>query len=78
MAAIRGRALRQRQLRRGIRSLVTTLVAFGLFAVAGPAWSTGQVGEPAADFTLQDSEGFFHTLSDYQDNVVLLFMVGYG
>jgi len=41
-------------------------------------WATGQVGEPGADFTLQDSHpGDWHTLSDYQGNVVILFMIGY-
>jgi len=54
--------------------LLTTLIVLA----AGPAQAAGQVGEPAADFTLQDSQGGWHTLSDQVGTVVVLFMVGYG
>jgi len=55
--------------------LLVTLMTLGV----NQASATGQVGEPAADFTLQDSNpGNWHTLSDYQGEVVVLFMMGYA
>ena len=61
------------------RGAFWALALWGLsLALAPPALATGQVGEPAADFTLHDTEGTIHTLSDYQGRVVVLFMMGYG
>lgn len=62
------------------RLAVATFLALTTLALLLPlqVWATGQVGEPGADFTLQDSNpGDWHTLSDYQGNVVILFMIGY-
>ena len=53
-----------------ILSLTAGLAA----AVPGP----GQVGGIAPDFTLDAFGGGTYTLSDYQDKVVFLFVVGYG
>jgi hypothetical protein len=56
----------------------TLLLTTAAVVFAGPAMAVGQVGEPAADFTLESSTYQTHTLSDYLGEVVLLFMVGYG
>ncbi|MCB2211886.1 peroxiredoxin family protein [bacterium] len=45
--------------------LLTTLPAYAL-----------NVGDPAPDFTLQDTDGNWHTLSDYEGKVVFLFFMG--
>ena len=59
---------------------VTLLAIATLLLLATQVHATGQVGEPAADFTLQDSNpGDWHTLlSDYEGEVVVLFMIGYA
>ena len=49
-----------------------------LLALAGPAAAQLPVGADAPDFTLQDTQGVPYTLSDYADQVVVLFFVGYG
>jgi hypothetical protein len=64
--------------RRVFRFRSNFLIGLLLLLATGQAGATGQIGEPAADFTLQDSEGNWHTLSDYRDHVVVLFMVGYA
>ncbi len=62
---------------RGMVLTALVLVALSLLQTV-PVFAVGQVGEPAADFTLQDSNpGDWHTLSDYRGNVVVLFMIGY-
>jgi cytochrome oxidase Cu insertion factor (SCO1/SenC/PrrC family) len=53
------------------------LLVIGLLPGAG-AWATAQPGEPAPDFSLHDTDGVLHTLSDYRGQVVLLFFVGWG
>jgi hypothetical protein len=45
-------------------------------ALAGPG--VGEVGSPAADWTLKEYLGENHTLSDYRGKVVFMFVVGYG
>ncbi|RKZ20123.1 hypothetical protein DRQ50_00395 [bacterium] len=61
---------------RGIRSRLLVPV---LMLAAGSALATGQVGEPAADFNLENVEGGFFTLDQYQsDTVVFLQVIGYG
>jgi hypothetical protein len=62
------------------RLAVATCLALTFLALLLPiqTLAAGQVGEPGADFTLQDSNpGDWHTLSDYQGNVIILFMIGY-
>lgn len=56
------------------------LIALATFAVppAAAAPTGPQVGDPAPDFTLTDTQGVEHTLSDYQGKVVLLMIQGYG
>ena len=46
------------------------------FAAAAPG--SGEVGSPAPDWTLNAFGGGTHTLSDYQNKVVMMFVVGYG
>jgi hypothetical protein len=52
-------------------------IGLPLLPPAERAQATGQVGEPAADFTLEGTDFQDYTLSDYRGNVVLLFMLGY-
>ncbi len=40
--------------------------------------ATGQVGEIGADFTLQDTNDVWHTLSDHSGEVLYLWFVGYS
>jgi peroxiredoxin len=40
--------------------------------VAMPAWSSAKVGEPAPDFTLSDTYGKSHNLSDFKGKIVVL------
>ena len=46
--------------------------------LAGAAPGPGEVGGPAPDWTLNAYGGGTQTLSDYQDKVVMMFVVGYG
>jgi len=41
-------------------------------------FSAGQIGDPAADFTLSDVPGQSYSLSDYRDKVVILFFAGWS
>lgn len=43
------------------------LLVFAIPIAAGP-----NIGDPAPDFTLPDTTYTYHTLSDYQGNVVFL------
>ncbi len=44
-----------------------------------PALAVGQVGDPAANFNLEDTWGNWHNLQDFRHNkVVLLNMIGFG
>jgi hypothetical protein len=62
-----------------VRAIVAAVTLWGLaLGLVSVALATGQVGEPAADFSLQDTEGITHTLSGEQGRVVVLFMMGYG
>lgn len=55
-------------------------LALGLLLTlaATPALAQARLGEPAPDFTLTDSDGVSHTLSDLHGRVVVLWMVGYA
>ncbi|TES94053.1 MAG: redoxin domain-containing protein [Candidatus Cloacimonadota bacterium] len=46
---------------------VVLLFTFAIPVAAGP-----NIGDPAPDFTLPDTTYTYHTLSDYQGNVVFL------
>lgn len=48
----------------GISSLFISFAGDGL---AAPG-----VGDPAPDFTLRDTDGYWHTLSDYSGQVIFL------
>ncbi len=58
--------------------LLAMSLAVATLLGASSAMAAGQVGQYAANFTLTDSQGNVHTLSDYRGEVVLLFMMGYG
>jgi len=53
---------------------ILTLAAGLATAAPGP----GEVGAPAPDWTLDAYGGGTYTLSDYQNKVVMMFVVGYG
>lgn len=59
-----------------------TLALGLLLLLAGSAGATGQVGEPAANFSLPSAGGAtpgpIHSLSDYDGKVRFLFMFGHG
>jgi len=61
------------KLRLAILTALPVLGASWALAAVGPG-----VGSPAPDFTLTDTEGVVHTLSDYQGRVVMLMIIGYG
>ena len=62
-----------------MRRALAALPAVALVLAAGSALAAGQVGEQAADFNLENLEGGWYTLSQYQNTrVVLLSIVGYG
>lgn len=55
-----------------------TAILFVLLVLATSAGATGQVGEWAADFTLQDTDNNIVRLQNSLGEVRLLFMVGWG
>jgi len=58
-------------------SLARFVAALAVAATVAPSHAVGP-GDPAPDFTLQDSGGTPYRLSDYRGRVVLLALVGYG
>jgi cytochrome oxidase Cu insertion factor (SCO1/SenC/PrrC family) len=59
--------------------MIRTLFALTvLLTFTTPAAGQLPVGALAPDFTLQDTAGIPRTLSDYTDEVVVLFFVGWG
>lgn len=55
--------------------MACTVCCLGAAAVAG---ATGQVDDPAAPWSLFDTQGQNHSLSDYENKVLLLFFAAYG
>lgn len=53
-----------------MRRLFSALLFVGVFALN--AHASVEVGKPAPDFSLPDVDGKTHTLSDYQDKIVVL------
>lgn len=60
------------------RMLMTLAVVILLASPALAAPDGPQVGDPAPDFTLEDTSETEHMLSAYQDQVLLLMIIGYG
>ena len=57
---------------------ILVFVGLSLF-LAPAAMATGQVGEPAAEFQLEDTWGQTHSLEESRQNkVVLLNIMGFG
>ena len=58
----------------------SAILSFGFFAVLAMASFTGEaeIGKPAPDFTLPDSMGKNHTLSDYAGKIVVLEWLNHG
>lgn len=64
-----------------MRQIAPYFLALGIMLLPGATFAgpgAGQVGTIAADFSLQDLNGVTHTLSEYQNKVVLLLVVGWG
>ena len=59
-------------------SRAALLVSLAVLAAPAASWGAGLEGEDAADFTLTDTDGVVHTLSDYHGTVVFLNIFGYG
>ncbi len=67
-----------RRLRRSPRAALAGALLLLLAASStGPAGATGQVGEPAANFSLLGDDGLTYVLNHYRGRVVMLFMLGY-
>lgn len=63
--------------RRGLWA-AALVAALGVLQLPAVARATGQVGEPAANFTKTDATGVVHTLDQYRGKVVVLFVMGWG
>lgn len=61
---------------RRMKSLLTLMTVLGLATFAQAAQP--EIGKPAPEFTLKDSTGKEHSLSDYKGKVVVLEWVNYG
>jgi len=62
-----------------VLSMKNFLIGTLLFFISqGNVFAQQEVGSPAPDFSLMDSEGNTHTLSDYQEKVLFLFVMGYS
>jgi hypothetical protein len=57
---------------------LTTAALLAVLLPAAAARAVGQIGEPAGDFSLMDSQGQMHSLHQYDGQVLFLFMAGYG
>ena len=54
------------------------VLAFLVLVAPLASYAAGQVGETAAAFSLNDTNGIKHMLSDHLGEVVYLFMMGHG
>jgi hypothetical protein len=61
------------------RRSLPVLAAALLLLTTSRALAAGQIGDPAADFSLQNLEGGTYTMSQFTGNaVVFLAVIGYG
>ena len=60
------------QVRRGLAALLTVL------ALPAAALAVGQVGDPAANFTLNAVQGGTYSMNDFDGQVRFLFFFGHG
>jgi len=60
-----------------LRPILAALALSGLLLTAA-AGHAANVGDPAPGFTLLDTQDVPRSLSDYDGQVVVLFLVGYG
>jgi len=65
-------------LRDSSRGARTAMLVPVMMLAATTALAAGQVGEPAADFNLENLEGGFVTFSEHLGEVVVLSVIGYG
>ena len=65
-------------MRRDVKTLKILLTAAALLAAPGALQAAGMVGEAAADFSLQATDGTTYTLGEYAGRVVMLFLFGYS
>lgn len=52
--------------------MLLSAVLLTSFALVAPVQATLQIGDPAPDFSLPDVNGEYHSLSDYEGQVVLI------
>ncbi len=60
-----------------MRTRLISLAALCVFIMSASVWALGY-GDAAPDFTLTDTDGQSHTLSDYRDQVVYLNFFGWS
>ena len=58
-----------------MKKLITSLVAV---ALAGAAFAQPEIGKPAPEFTLTDTTGKSHSLSDFKGKTVVLEWINHG
>ena len=58
--------------------VVVGLVVAGMLGAVSTVRAQINVGEPAPNFTKMDLSGGMVSLSDYDDQVVVLFLLGFG
>ncbi|MCB2198704.1 redoxin domain-containing protein [bacterium] len=61
-----------------IRSIGSILSVVLLLAIAVLPAQAVEVGETAPEFTLSDTDGMSHSLSDYRGTVVYIMFFGYS
>lgn len=54
------------------------LAAFSLFTLAATSFAAVEAGKPAPEFTLTDSDGKVHSLSDYKGKTIVLEWLNHG